>query len=349
MPRLISTVPRRGVVAAFATALAALLCSCSAGSVPSMSPPPAATISPTATPSRSLYTSTSFEIPFDIAPPDWLDPSPTLEQATFVTWQQTGAPAVRILAPQSVYRPGDSKDTAVPQDYVAYLLAQTGAGAHFDGQRAVTIDGHPGTVLTATTTKSLDGSLGCPVKRMLAAACFGLQPEYTLRLAVTQVDGRTLLLWLRTPAGMSADEVSRYRASFEAMLAGLRFSTRPVQSATSPSRTSVDGSYRMTISWPKIKTADARCVGGDEGTSRKVIYDLTLDHGSMELWVQVGGAGAKRELGLAETYTVEGHQLRFGNFTADFTADNRALTLTNLQGGECGDVAIFTTRPWTRL
>jgi len=346
MLHLTSNVPRTGVSAVLATAL---LCSCSAGSVPSVSPPLAATVSPTATPSPSLYASTSFEIPFDIAPPDWLDPEPTLERATFVTWQQPGAPAVRILAPQSVYRPGESKDTAVPEDYVSYLRGQAGAGAHFEDQGAVTIDAHPGTILTASTDKSLDGSLGCPMKGMLAAACFGLQPEYSLRMAVTQVDGRTLLLWLRTPTGVSADQVSRYRASFEAMLASVRFSARPVQTSTSPTGTSVDGSYRMTISWPKIKTADARCVGGEEGTSREVIYDLMLDHGSMELWVRVGGAGAKRELGLAETYTVESHQVRFGNFTADFTVDTRALMLTNLEGGECGDVAIFTTKSWTRV
>jgi hypothetical protein len=73
-----------------------------------------------------------------------------------------------------------------------------------------------------------------------------------------------------------AEQATRVE-SFDAMLASLRFSTRPVQSEEPTSATPVDGTYQMSISWPTIKTADARCVGGEEGTSAKVIYDLTLE------------------------------------------------------------------------
>lgn len=53
-------------------------------------------------------------------------------------------------------------------------------------------------------------------------------------------------------------------------------------------------------------------------------------------------------VGMAETYTVSDQQLTFGGLTADFTLEAKALTLSNMQGGECGDVAIWTTKPWSR-
>ena len=174
---------------------AILMVSCSSGTDPSSSMPTQSTVS-THTPSAATYASTSFVTPFDVSPPDWLDPEPTTEKANFVTWEAPQVPAVRFLAPESVYRPGKKSDSAVPNDYLSYLLGQASAGAHFPDQTSVTIAGQPATRLTATIDHSLDGSLGCPTKGTLAAACFGLQPGLELRMAILRVNDRPLLIWL---------------------------------------------------------------------------------------------------------------------------------------------------------
>lgn len=330
--------------------IAALVASCSTGSgssAPTTATPP---VSSSPSPSGSAYSSTSFVVPFDVEPPAWLDPTPTVEQANFVTWEAPNVPAVRFLAPETVYRPGEKKDTAVPKDYLAYLLGQTSAGGHFRDQTTSTIGGQSATLLTATTDKGLDGSLGCPAKGTLAPACFGLQEGLELRMALLQVNGKQLLIWLRLDTDMKPADVATHIASFDAMLASLRFETRPVQSAAPAAGTPIDGTYQMIISWPRIKTADARCVGGSEGTSAKVVYDLILDRGSLTLWVRVGGLKATREVGLTDNYRIlNDHQLTFGDVASlDFTVDSLALTLSHMRGGDCGGNAIFTTKPWIR-
>lgn len=301
-------------------------------------------------PSTASYASSSFVIPFDVGPPAWLDPEPTTEQSNFVTWEAPNAPAVRFLAPRSVYRPGQQKDSAVPQEYLAYLLGLTSVGAEFRDRITTTIAGRPATRLTATIDHGLDGALGCPVKGMLAAACYGLQPGLEVRLAVIQVEDRTLLVWLRTEASMEHDELARVIESFDALLASLRFGNRPVQSEEPNPQTPVDGTYRMMVSWPKVKSADARCIGGAEGISDSVVYDLTLESGSMTLWVRVGGPSATRELGTTESYRIlNDHQLSFGRVDSlDFRLTGESLTFSAMKGAECGDRAIFTTKPWLR-
>jgi hypothetical protein len=51
---------------------------------------------------------------------------------------------------------------------------------------------------------------------------------------------------------------------------------------------------------------------------------------------------------MADSYRIINHQIAFGGYTADFTFDGQTLTLSNMQGGQCGDVAIWTTKPWMR-
>jgi hypothetical protein len=258
-------------------------------------------------------------------------------------------PAVRFLVPETVYRPGDMNDINAPADYLPYLLSQAGAGAHFRDQTRGTVGGQPATFVTATADRSLDGSLGCPVRSTPAPACFGLQPDLDLRIAVLRLHDRTLLIWLRTDKNMNPADVATHVQSFKDMLASVRFSSRPVQPTAPATNTPLDGTYQMTISWPKIKTASARCVGGAEGTTAQVLYELVLDRGSVEIWVRVGGAAAKRELGFSDSYRIlSPHQISFGGLTADFRLDGQALTLSNMQGGGCGDVAIWTTKPWIR-
>lgn len=302
----------------------------------------------TASASGPVYASTSFVVPFDVSPPTWVNPKPAEETPNFVTWEAPNAPAVRFLAPATVYRPGEKGHTEIPKDYLSYLLGQKSVGAHFRDQTRGTVGGEPATLVTATTDRSLDGSLGCPAKNTPAAACFGLQPDLELRIAVVQAHGRTLLIWMRTDKSTSRPAVAAKVRSFDDMLASVRFSSRAVQPATPLTNSPLDGTYQMSISWPKTKTETARCVGGKEGTSSLAVYQLILDRGSLQLWVRVGGSTATRELGMADSYRIINHQIAFGGYTAKFTFDGQNLTLSNLQGGQCGDVAIWTTKPWIR-
>ena len=156
----------------------------------------------------SAYATKAFNLPLDVTLPGWLDPTPSVEQPNFVTWQSpTADRAVRFLIPVNVYPPGGTGPTPPPSDYLHFLLAQTDHGAHFADQTQTTVDGKPATIVTATVDNSLDGSLGCPDTVTPAHDCFGLQPDLVLRIAVVDTGTTPLLIWLRGPAGtdMTAD------------------------------------------------------------------------------------------------------------------------------------------------
>jgi hypothetical protein len=75
--------------------------------------------------------------------------------------------------------------------------------------------------MTAKTARSLDGALGCPAKGAeQGEGCFGLQPEFVLRMAVMDVAGTPLLAWARTDA---QDPNTAFLAAFEEMLAKVDF------------------------------------------------------------------------------------------------------------------------------
>jgi TRAP-type C4-dicarboxylate transport system substrate-binding protein len=114
-----------------------------------------------------------------------------------------------------------------------------------------------------------------------------------------------------------------------------------------------DGTYQMSVVWPKAKGANARCVGGAEAGPEGAIYDMVFEKGIVRIWVRVGGPDAERELGLELPYQFFKDQLVItGNdgskITVDFTYKDGKLTLANPRGGECGDWAIMTTKPWIR-
>jgi TRAP-type C4-dicarboxylate transport system substrate-binding protein len=116
--------------------------------------------------------------------------------------------------------------------------------------------------------------------------------------------------------------------------------------------TRYDGTYEMSVVWPKVKTAAARCVGGPEAGPKGAIYDMVLEKGTLSLSVRVGSPNAKREFGFEGNYRFFKDQMQFGDlsapYTVDFAYDGRKLTMSNLRGGECGDAAIWTTKPWIR-
>jgi TRAP-type C4-dicarboxylate transport system substrate-binding protein len=114
-----------------------------------------------------------------------------------------------------------------------------------------------------------------------------------------------------------------------------------------------DGTYEMRIFWPEIKGADARCVGGAEAGPGGAIYDMVLEKGIVRLWIRVGSPEAERELGLEVPYQFFKDQLVVigddgSRMVLDFTYKDGKLALSNPRGWECGDWAIFTTKPWIR-
>ena len=70
---------------------------------------------------------------------------------------------VRFLVPVNLYPPGNAVPEALPKDYLTYLQGLTSQGVKLSNVTKVTVDGHPATLMTATTSSgNLDGSLGCP-------------------------------------------------------------------------------------------------------------------------------------------------------------------------------------------
>ena len=95
-----------------------------------------------------------------------------------------------------------------------------------------TVDGHPATLMTVTSTSAapegfFDGSLGCPntgADQSTGAdhgeGCYGFPPDLSLRFAVIPVDNTTLLAWARA-SNPHPDEA--FFAMFERMLNSVRF------------------------------------------------------------------------------------------------------------------------------
>ena len=209
----------------------ALLSGCSGDGTPATGSSPAASkmqssSSPEPSAPQSSYASKRFVVPFDVAPPSWLNTTPDVEQPNFVTWEAADAPespAVRFLMPVSVYRPGERGTTTPPEDYLGYLLSQSKFGAHFTDQTERTVGEQQATVVTATVDDSLEGSLGCPAADTPVGDCFSLQPDFSLRIAVLKVKNKTLLIWLRTSTDMDPVEMKAKTQAFEDMLASVRF------------------------------------------------------------------------------------------------------------------------------
>jgi len=123
--------------------------------------------------------------------------------------------------------------------------------------------------------------------------------------------------------------------------------------ADQPQASRYDGTYQMSVVWPKVKGANARCVGGAEAGPDGAIYDMVFEKGILRVWLRVGGPDAERELGLEVPYQFFKDQLVItqndgSKIVVDFTYKDGKLTLSNPRGGECGDWAIMTTKPWIR-
>jgi len=231
----------RGVATALVLVVAVTACGSGARSAepaptspPSTSAPstaPATSSTPQTTAGAGAYATRLFDPPIDVVLPAYVNRKPTEENANFVTWSAPDdSIAVRFLRPDNLYKPGSSTSGPVPADYVPYLMGQADHGAHFADRRETTVDGHPATVFTVTTSQSIDGSLGCPGRGIPADKCYGIQPEFSVPLAVVKSASGPLLIWLRIPSDAPAlKAVGRQR--LDDLLAGVRFADRPVGSA----------------------------------------------------------------------------------------------------------------------
>ncbi len=190
------------------------------------SSPSSSSSGPTASEHTPAYRTHSFRPAFTVEPPSWLPPVPSTDEQHFLTWTGEGADvdrAVRFTSPVGLYDPGRHRNvlSPLPKDYVAYLMGLEKYGADITTPTEIEVGGHRATLVDASTSEGLDGSLGCPEPDLAPTECFGLQDFAVLHLAVVDVDGRTVLAWARVVPG--APYLDQDFAAFESMLRSVRF------------------------------------------------------------------------------------------------------------------------------
>jgi len=173
------------------------------------------------------YASKAFVVPLTVTVDASLKSPPDPDSRNLLSWDAAhdSSAKVRFLVPVSLYRPGSSVPEAPPRDYLAYLRGLTSDGVTFSDVTTITVDGHPATLMSVTSTNNsglLNGSLGCPKAGAdRSEGCFGFQPGRSIRIAVIPVGNRTLLAWART--SKDSPDTAAFFAMFEAMLKSVRF------------------------------------------------------------------------------------------------------------------------------
>jgi hypothetical protein len=78
---------------------------------------------------------------------------PASDLKTFLTWDaaHSSLNKVRFLVPTSLYRPGSFTPEAPPKHYLKYLQGLTSHGVKLSNVVKLTVDGHPATLMTATS------------------------------------------------------------------------------------------------------------------------------------------------------------------------------------------------------
>ena len=158
---------------------------------------------------------------------DRLKSPPDPDSRNLLSWDAAhdSSAKVRFLVPVSLYRPGSSVPEAPPRDYLAYLRGLTSDGVTFSDVTTITVDGHPATLMSVTSTTDsglLDGSTGCPTAGAdQSEGCFGFQPGRSIRIAVIPVGNSTLVAWART--SKDSPDTAAFFAMFETILKSVRF------------------------------------------------------------------------------------------------------------------------------
>jgi hypothetical protein len=259
-----------------ATTVAAILTTPgAAGAVADMT---SATTEPAPEPAATTYRSTTFVVPFEVTPPDWVPSGavPTGERPNLVTWVSTDPDrAVRFLVPDSVEPPRSATLISVPEDYVAYLLGLADHGVTFDDVVETTVDGRPATIVTVTSPEFFHGSIGCEPD---GGECWGVSDEAVARLAVIDAGDQTLLVWQRDPIDAAPVDY----ASFEEMLASLHFreaatpATEPAPPTTAaPVDSPIDGTWTTTVIRDELANSPLLYDTGELGDDNWVHFVLT--------------------------------------------------------------------------
>ena len=179
---------------------------------------------PAAGAAGASYTSAKFGIPLSVVVAPALGSAPTDDTPGLLSWTATVVDnnRVRFLIPAEVYPPDATRPIPPPADFPAYIKGLAGKGGIFSDMTTTTVDGVPVTLLTAKTSRSMDGSLGCPtIGAEQGEGCFGLQPELRrFGLAVMDVGGKPLLAWARSDANIPD---TAFLAAFEDMLKTVDF------------------------------------------------------------------------------------------------------------------------------
>lgn len=218
-----ATTQRRTVIVSLCAVALLAISGCGGGGTTSSASSPAATSATAPTSASSAasqtYSSKAFVVPLTVTVDAALKSPPNRDSSHLLTWDAvaTEVNKVRFMVPVVVFRPENETPDAPPKDYLKFLMAQTNSGAEFSKVSKITVDGRPATLMDVTTNPELAGSLGCTeqVSNKHADSCFGLQPDFYLRLAVIDVGDSTLLAWARTGID-NPDEA--FQAMFERML-----------------------------------------------------------------------------------------------------------------------------------
>jgi hypothetical protein len=188
----------------------------------STSSEPSAASSPSGSGATS-YTTLTFGVPLTVTVAAAFASPPTDDTPGLLSWTATENDnnRVRFLVPAEVYPPDAKRPMPPAKDFVGYIKGLGDLGGVYSDTTTTTIDGVQATLFTAKSSRSLDGALGCPtVGAEQEEVCFGLQPEFALRLAVMDVKGTPLLVWARTDA--QAPDAA-FLGAFEVMLATVDF------------------------------------------------------------------------------------------------------------------------------
>jgi hypothetical protein len=211
------------VAGAAAAALALTACGAAAGTSGGTQKDHAASPS---SPTGQTYASKALVVPLTVTVDASLKSPPNPDSRNLLSWDAAheSSGKVRFLVPVNLYRPGSSAPEAPPRDYLAYLQGLTSQGVTYSDITKITVDGHPATLMSVTSTgaRNLDGSLGCPtVGADQGEGCFGFQPDLSMRIAVIPVGNSTLLAWART--SKDSPDTAAFFAMFETMLKSVRF------------------------------------------------------------------------------------------------------------------------------
>ena len=113
----------------------------------------------------------------------------------------------------------------------------------------------------------------------------------------------------------------------------------------------IEGDYVMTASWGDTEPAGCP-MEGPEGEADEVIYELGLHDGQINMYARIGGADAPQEDAFFGPYSVFRDRVQLGaepTLSAAFSLADGQLRFSDMFGGACGDVTVWTTNPWVKV